>query len=130
MPDAWYSLTPEQRNALVATEVMGWPSFRVGETATAWPMLRLGPVGDAWYPILRRDCTSFGEPYRPTSNIAQAWEVQEQMSMLGLSGPWATKLGELLRIEHDITYLCETVWLAATAIADQRCHAAVLAVEA
>lgn len=112
MPDDWDSLPQKDRDALVATKVMGWH-------------------GDGFVWLLPDDDHIPKAVYRPTENIAQAWEVQERIVALGLGveTEWAVQLAAILDPERKHDYGFDMTRRAGLATADQRCHAAVLAVE-
>jgi len=105
-------MTAEQKAEVVATKVMG----RVSRPHS-WCNADDAVVG-------YKDGQM---AYRPTENIAQAWEVQERIVELGLELEWAAMLITLSDISQVAPDRYD--WALATATADQRCHAAVLAVE-
>lgn len=110
----WDKLTAEQKAELVATKVNGWHA-----ADCMWRDANGKPTGYF--------CGDFpGDTYYPTENIAQAWEVQERITALGLRLAWAARLSEIIGC---VSGPLLTWWVVAWATPDQRCHAAVLAVE-
>jgi len=126
MSNTWDSLTVEQRNEKVATKVM-----RLELTdERSFDYSDIKEPSNAAEDMSGFQLWSNGvcvKAYRPTKNIAQAWEVQERIVSLGLESAWAAYLEGLLSTAEFIAG--NRTWCYAWATPDQRCHAAVLAVE-
>lgn len=78
-------LTGEQLAAAVATSVMGWKSTTLGHFASTEPLPAWETDDNDGFIILCGDYYSklYAKDFRPDLNIAQAWEVKDQMLSLG-----------------------------------------------
>lgn len=110
MPDTWDSLPQKDRDALVATKVMG----AKGERWLAWEF----PDGSF---IAKRF-------YHPTEDIAQAWEVLDKHGWhYDISSSEIADGVRSVRVYLDIGD--DDFCVHAPTAADAICHAAVLAVK-
>ncbi len=115
MPDNWDTWTDEHKAEVVATKVMGWQLGHGLGSDMEWR--------------LNWSCVCPVNDYRPTENIAQAWEVQAEIDRRGLGHGYTR---HLLTLCLPVNRPCDWMaleWLKFKATADQRCHAAVLAVK-
>lgn len=94
-----------QLDYLIAEKVMGW--------TTKNPVYL--PV---WMPVNIYHCE-----WRPTEKIEQAWQVQEQIDVLGLRSEYIQNLSLMVAEAEDVW------WFMATATPRQRCEAAIMTVE-